>query len=131
MKLDLSELPIAPIQYKTTGILCLTIGIVIFIIGLTFAVIGQSAREAARDPVKISGEDCEKRIQALGLKPTVAGNKIIITEKDISQTLPLLAQSSQAVSLCPNWTLEQYCLGSGCKTPGLVMTLQYHDPKHP
>jgi hypothetical protein len=130
MKLDLSELPIAPHQYRLAGLVLLGAGTVILIIGLLFAFSAVSKSTSAGNQLQAIANDCADRINQLGLKATVDGNKIRVTDPNISQAVALLAQSSQAVSLCPYWMLSQYCLGSGCKPAGLTMVLQYSETKN-
>lgn len=129
MKFDLSELPIAPRQYQSMGIIFLSIGIVLLILGIVLAVMTENRRAAHAGRVKVSAEECSRKINALGLTSIVNGESMRIMEKDLSRGMELLATSSQAASLCVNWTLANYCLGAGCTPPGLSMTLQYGEPK--
>jgi hypothetical protein len=126
-KFDISELPIAQGQYKSAGVILLSVGILLLILGLVFALMTAGRRDAASHKVKVSAEDCIKRIQTLKLRPRIEAQMIKIAEDDLTRGMELLASSSQAASLCANWTLADYCLGEACEPKGLSMTLRYQD----
>lgn len=129
IKLDLSDLPIAPRQYQTMGIIFMVAGIILLVLGIVLGVMTESRREAHSNRVKVSAQDCSAKIKTLGLTSVINGETIRIMEKDLSRGMELLATSSQAASLCVNWKLSNYCLGQGCTPPGLSMTLQYGENK--
>ena len=130
MKLDLSELPITPSQYRVAGIAMLASGVVLLILALVFALNTQMQQKGGVLHTKAVADECISRISQLGLKATAQDNRITVSEPNPSQTVELLAASSQAIGLCPEWSLSQYCLGSGCKPPGLTMVLQYNESQH-
>lgn len=129
IKFDLSELPIAPKQYQSAGVILLAAGVLLLILGLLFAFMTASRREADSNRIKISAEDCTKRIDALGLHAHLEGELLKIQDGNLVRGMELLASSSQAAALCANWTLHEYCLGEACTPPGLTMSLKYMDKK--
>jgi hypothetical protein len=129
IKLDLSELPIAPRQYQTAGIILLSVGILLLILGLVLSIMTETRREAHASRVKVSAEECSRKISALGLNPIVDKESIRIINNDLTRGMELLANSSQAAALCANWMMTNYCLGENCSPPGLSMTLRYGEPK--
>jgi hypothetical protein len=130
MTKPMSELPIAPHQFRLVGILLLVLGSILLIIGLVFAFGAAAHQSDNNNQVKNSAAECIDHISALGLKANADGAQIHIGEGNMKQAVELLAKSSQAISLCPEWALSQYCLGLGCKPPGLTMVLQYHEHKN-
>jgi hypothetical protein len=130
MKFDLSELPIAPHQYRIGGIAFLVSGAIMFIIGMFLAFSTQSEKTDSANRLKASATQCVEYASQLGLKAAADGNKIRISDPNMSQMVQLLAASSQVVGLCTDWELAQYCLGSGCKPAGLTMILQYNQSKN-
>lgn len=129
IKLDLSELPISPKQYKSAGLLLVGAGVFLLIIGLLFAIMTVQRRSSNAERIKISGADCMKKIQSINLKPAIEGDSIRIQETDLHRGMELLASSSQAAALCPNWILSDYCMGDACTPPGLSMTLKFQEKK--
>ncbi len=129
MKLDLSELPIAPRQYQTIGISFLAAGIILLILGIVLAVMTEGRRTAHASRIKLSGQECSIKIKALGLTSIIDGENIRIMDRDLSRGMELLASSAQVAALCPIWTLSAYCMGQACTPPGLSMTLQFTETK--
>lgn len=128
-KFDLSELPISPRQYQTLGIVFLSVGILLLILGIVLAVMTESRRTAHAGRVKVSAQECSIKIKALGLTSIIDGENIRIMDRDLSRGMELLASSSQAAALCPNWPLSSYCMGEACTPPGLTMVLQFTETK--
>lgn len=129
IKLDLSELPIAPRQYQSMGIILTSVGVILLILGIVLSVMTESRRAAHLNRVKLSAEECSTKIKALGLTSVINGETIRIMDKDLTRGMELLATSSQAAALCVNWTMSNYCMGQACTPPGLSMTLQFGEPK--
>ncbi|HCM83541.1 MAG TPA: hypothetical protein PKW15_00090 [Alphaproteobacteria bacterium] len=129
IKFDLSELPISPRQYQTIGITFLSVGILLLILGIVLAVMTESRRTKHASRVKVSAQECSIKIKALGLNSIQDGETLRIMDKDLTRGMELLASSSQAAALCPNWTLSSYCMGQACTPPGLSMTLQFGEIK--
>jgi len=129
IKLDLSEIPITPHQYRLAGGILVAFGIVLLGIGVLLASFTISRRAASGNYTKISAEDCVKKIGALHLQAVVQDNTIHIQDKNLNRGMELLASSSQAAALCPNWMLTDYCLGESCTPSGLTMSLKYSEKK--
>jgi len=129
IKIDLSEVPIAPLQYRLAGGILLGIGILLLCIGLLLSSFTISRRAANSTHTKVSAEECVKKINALHLQSTVQGDVIRIQDDNLQRGMELLASSSQAAALCPNWMLADYCLGSACTPPGLTMSLKYSEKR--
>jgi len=129
IKFDLSEIPVAPTQYRIAGAVLLGAGILLLILGLIFATFTVGRRAANNNRVKLSAEDCVQKIKALNLDANADNNMIRIHDGNLKRGMELLASSSQAAGLCPNWTLNDYCLGDGCAPPGLTMSLKFSEKK--
>jgi hypothetical protein len=128
-KLDLSELPISPHQYRMAGIAMMVGGFLLLLLGITFVIMTEGRRDAQANRVKLSAQECASKISTLGLTPNVSEKNIVIQQNDLSMGMQLLAASSQAASLCANWKLHSYCLGEACNPVGLSMTLQHEEPQ--
>ena len=129
IKLDFSELPISPRQYKSAGFFLIGAGALLLLLGLILAIITVNRRTTSAERTKISAEECIKKIQPLNLETSAQDDGIHILSKDLNRGTELLAASSQAAVLCPNWIMDNYCLGDACTPPGMTMHLKYQEKK--
>ncbi len=124
-ELSLSSLPVSPQQYRLAGSIMLGIGVFCLVAGLIFIFLTRAQNHGGGSKLDISSKECVLKLQKLGFNPQAEHDLLRVNKEGLINGMALLAQSSQATSLCPNWALQNYCLGETCAIKGVSFTLKY------
>ncbi len=117
MKLD-------PIQRRQYGIFALLLSMVFLAIAAGAGVTTAIRRASVTSDIANANQECTNRLGTLGAKsPTINGETIVASWEGVDGGWNSLSAASSAALACPGWTMQSFCAGQGCATPGITLTL--------
>lgn len=113
-----------PVQRRQIGIFALLLSLVFIVIAGGVGVTNAIRRASVSDQVANVNQECQNRLGALGVTdPQVSEGQIVATWPGVDGGWESLSSASSAALACPGWQMRQACMGAGCATPGMSITL--------
>ena len=113
-----------PVQRRQIGIFALLLSLVFIVIAGGVGVTNAIRRGAVSDQIANANQECQNRLGALGVSnPAVGEGEIVATWPGVEGGWESLSSASSAALACPGWQMRNACMGAGCSTPGMSITL--------
>ena len=113
-----------PVQKREVGIFALLLSLVFIAIAGGVGVTSAIRRANVSDQIANVNQECQNKLGALGVtNPSVSENEIVATWPGVEGGWASLSSASSAALACPGWQMRKACMGNGCSTPGMSVTL--------
>lgn len=113
-----------PVQKRELGIFALLLSLVFIVIAGGVGATNAFRRDSVSNQVANANQECQNKLGALGVtNPTVGEEEIVATWPGVEGGWESLSSASTAALVCPGWQMRNACMGQGCPTPGMSVTL--------